>query len=184
MKPEHGAAEGRPMSGGGGGRLGRWLVRLAGGLFLVSLLLPAARLGGPRPAIGILAAFYASAAVPAAVVAVGAGPRAALAAPVSTLYAVAVAVFFWGLLAADVLLLVVAVRAAAGPRARRLAVAAALLVWVVPLLDYERLYAALGLTGRDPVQLLSGYYVWAASFAVLAAGAWRLSRPARAAGPG
>lgn len=159
-------------------------MRLAGGLFLVSLVVPSARLGGARPAIGLLAVFYAAAALPAAVAALATNPRAALAAPGSALHAVLVAIFFWALLAANGLLLVVAARAEAGRRARRLAAAAALCVWAVPLLDYARLYAALGLTGRDPVHLLAGFYVWAVSFAVLAAGAWLLSRPAPEARPG
>ena len=138
----------------------RWLVRLAAACFVFSFVLPAARLGPPGdpPALGYMAALFAAYVLP---MAAGRGDG----------YALAAGVYFTLAWMANLAMLYVLTVAPLGgerrqERARRLAVAAALLVWGALLVDYRRLYAALGIGGE--VKLYAGYYLWALSFALAA----------------
>jgi hypothetical protein len=159
------------------------LVWLAGALWLVSFFLPAARLGGlrGRPAPGILAAIYAAAILPEALT------RLAVARPAHVMlgagiYAALAGVFFLVLAAQNGLMLFLVAFPRRGRLARRLAATAAVLAWGVPLIDPERLYAGLGLDNPAGFRLLSGYFVWAVSFGVLAAGLF--TERVRGRGPG
>lgn len=156
-------------AGAGGAR--KWLRRLAATAFLVSFLLPAVRLGGPREgwAVGLLAAPLSAYVLPLALRAAPAAGRSAE----EWLFMVVSGVFF-GLLFLQNFVMLYGLRAAAGDlnrarRAWRLAALAALLALAVPLVDFPRLYAGLGLVHGEAVRLGPGYYLWAGSFVLLAA---------------
>ena len=155
-------------------RAERWVIRLAAACFIFSLVLPAARLGPPedRPALGCMAAVFAAFVLPMASKAAGRGEA-------GMGYALAAGVYFTLAWMANLAMLYVLTVAPRGDerrqeRARRLAVAAALLVWGALLVDYRRLYAALGVGGA--VELYAGYYLWALSFALAAAALIRRAR--------
>lgn len=158
------------MSETGEGRETRWLIRLAGLLWLVSFFLPAARLGarGGRAALGLLAALYAGYVLPAAFLRLAAGPPVPF---LNAVYALLAGLLFLVLLAQNGLMLYLVARPRSGRLLRRLALLAALLVWAVPFVDYGRLYPVLGLE-KAAIRLELGYFVWALSFVLLAAGLW------------
>lgn len=149
----------------------RWLVRLAGACFLVSFLLPAARLGpsGDRPAIGFMAAVMSAFVLPLALKGLAAGWKGS-----GDPYALAAGVYFTLAWMANLAMLYVLLAAAKGGerrqrRAARLSKAAALLVWGALLVDYRRLYDALDLAQGEAVELYAGYSLWAFSFVLAAA---------------
>ena len=152
----------------------RWVIRLAAACFIFSFVLPAAQLGPPedRPALGCMAALFSAFVLPLA-------GRAATRGEANMGYSLAAGVYFTIAWMANVAMLYVLTVAPRGDerrqkRARRLAVAAALLVWGALLVDYRRLYAALGLGGE--VELYAGYYLWALSFALAAVALIRRAR--------
>jgi hypothetical protein len=149
-----------------------WLARAAVVLFLVSWVVPAARIGPPddRPAIGVAAALFSSFLLPlAARMLVDPSPTN----PVprgDALYALVAGAYFAMLLCANGVMLYGLMATATGRvrRARRLATIAALLVWVALFLDYQRLYRALTLADGEAFELRVGFFLWAASFVLLA----------------
>lgn len=147
------------------------LVWLAAACFLVSFVLPAARLGPPgdRPAPGFMAAILAAYVLPMAIQGLAAGQKGA-----SDPYALAAGIYFTLAWMANLAMVYVLLAAAWGDerkqrRATRVCVVAALLVWGALLVDYRRLYTALGLAQGEAVELYAGYYLWALSFALGAA---------------
>lgn len=152
-------------------RLSRWFVRGAVALFLVSLVLPAARLGAPggRTAIGLVAAMMAAYVLPAALLMLAIGSSGGLG---DSLYAVLTGIYLLVLLAQNLLMVLALVPRLRHRLTRRHVVIAALLPWGVLLLDLQRLYPALGLTRPETAGLRAGYFLWGLSFVVLAAGVW------------
>lgn len=133
----------------------------------MSFVLPAAHLGGAGrgDAPGVMVALLAGYVLPLAM-RLGSGAYALLAGTLFLLLLLQNGVMFYGLRASG--------RPGAAPRplAHRLTVAAAFSPWAVFLVDYGRLYAALGLAGGDGFRLRPGFFVWASSFALLAAALW------------
>ncbi len=172
----------------GRARASRWLLRAAALCFLASFLLPAARLGGRenRAAPGALVAPLSAYVLPLGLQATS---RSGLA---TRAFAVAVGLYFLVLVLQNAVMLY-ALHAARGGaprplvRAQRLALAAAVLPWGVPLVDFERLYGVLGLADGRAVELREGYLLWTGSFLLLALGLRLCSREtlpaARAAEP-
>jgi hypothetical protein len=153
-------------------RAGTWGRRLALAAFLLSFFVPAVRLGGPtvRPALGVLAALLSVYVLPLAVRAAPASGRS----PAEWAFMIVMGVYFALLFLQNlVMLYALKVAATAGAarsrRLRRLIVPAALLALGVPLVDFRRLFAGLGLTDGEAVRMQAGYYLWAGSFVLLAA---------------
>ena len=155
------------------GQMQKWLVRAAAALFVVSFLLPTARIGPPgqQPAIGVAAALFSAFVLPLSVRMLADPSSARPASLGDTMYALLAGVYFTLLLIQNGVMLygLRATREQQLNRARRLATAAAILPWGVPFLDYQRIYRALSLARGDAVELRIGFVLWAVSFSLLAA---------------
>jgi hypothetical protein len=163
-------------------RVATWLRRLAAILFVVSLVLPTARVGPPadRPALGLFAALLSGFLLPLSVEMLADPPPASAVSRADLLYTVAAGMYF-GLLLLQNGVFVYGLLAARAPHAkwaRRLATAAAILPWAVPFLDYARVYRALTLASTNVFELKVGFFVWAGSFALLAIALRVKRRPA------
>src|SRR5712691_10765715 len=138
-----------PSGGRQPDQVGRWLARAAAAMFVVSFFLPTARIGPPgqKPAIGIAAALFSGFVLPLSVRMLADPDSARPASLGDTLYALLTGVYFTLLLIQNGVM-VYGLRAAREKplrRARGLATAAAILPWVIPFLDYQRIYRALSL---------------------------------------
>lgn len=162
-------------------RAAAWLARAAAVLFAISFVLPAADLGpaGRRPAHGALAALLSGFVLPLSAQTLVDPLSARPGSLGDRAFAVVAGGYFAVLFLQNGVmvygLLVTSRRRVA--RAGRLAAAAAVLAWGVPLVDFGRLYRALGLVGAEAFALRAGYFAWALSFLLLA-----LALRAKAAG--
>lgn len=149
-----------------------WLARAAAVLFAVSFVLPAADLGpaGRPPAIGAMAVFLAAFVLPLSVRMLVDAPASRPGSVGDTLFALTTGVYFALLVVQNGVMLYgwFARGRQYGSRARALVRIAAILPWGAPLVDYGRIYRALGLAHADAFALRPGFYVWALSFLLLA----------------